>query len=309
MSIALPSSELLAQLKAHGVTQTQIAKAIRVSPSAVSNLYAGTRQLKHDEAITLAGLLSANGAPSTVKEPWGSRLRKLREKANLTQAQLGEMIGATKAAIIIMEHADDFSTSEWCPKLADALGIDISVLTAGPSAPVKVQLDAAIERANQWIASARPIIRLMHLLSDEAGFPVLSQLLRQPREPFDEVRPSRLRYNEAVWREACGHVVKATDALFGMLDDIRSDFVRDGAFPEVLASQVLTVDCAIRLVGVCDTMVPFGPEGDLIAVAEDALKALEASDATLHQLGMMEGIDCPVIEPLRAAIAKARGDA
>lgn len=45
----------------------------------------------------------------------------------------------------------------------------------------------------------------------------------------------------------------------------------------------------------------------LLQAAEVALDALVKVDALLHRHGMMIGIDCPAIEPLRTAIAKARG--
>ena len=48
---------------------------------------------------------------------------------------------------------------------------------------------------------------------------------------------------------------------------------------------------------------------DLLKAAEQALKALEGVDELLHRHGFMQGLNCPAIKPLRAAIAKATGAA
>ena len=48
---------------------------------------------------------------------------------------------------------------------------------------------------------------------------------------------------------------------------------------------------------------------ELLAAAQDALQALVGVDRLLHKHGMMIGVECPAIAPLRAAIAKATGKA
>ncbi len=51
-----PSKEILDRLAEAGVPKNVIAMKLVVSPSAVSDLYAGKRQLKHDEAVKLLNL-------------------------------------------------------------------------------------------------------------------------------------------------------------------------------------------------------------------------------------------------------------
>lgn len=43
---------------------------------------------------------------------------------------------------------------------------------------------------------------------------------------------------------------------------------------------------------------------ELVEAARDALAALEGVDRLLHAEGMMVGIDCPAIEPLRKALSQ-----
>ncbi|MEN2711465.1 hypothetical protein [Sphingomonas sp. VL_57B] len=51
-----------------------------------------------------------------------------------------------------------------------------------------------------------------------------------------------------------------------------------------------------------------GTAPELLEAAEAALQALVGIDALMHRHGMMKGMNCPAIAPLRAAIAKARGE-
>lgn len=46
----------------------------------------------------------------------------------------------------------------------------------------------------------------------------------------------------------------------------------------------------------------------LLEAAEAALQALEGVDALMHKHGMMLGVNCPAISPLRAAILSAKGE-
>lgn len=47
---------------------------------------------------------------------------------------------------------------------------------------------------------------------------------------------------------------------------------------------------------------------ELLEAAEKALQALEGVDALMHKHGMMQGVNCPAIAPLRAAILSAKGE-
>ncbi len=60
MSRNTPSADLLKRLEDAGVPKRIIASTILVQPSAVSDLYAGRRQLKHDEAVALMNLVPAS---------------------------------------------------------------------------------------------------------------------------------------------------------------------------------------------------------------------------------------------------------
>lgn len=57
-----PSERLLQQLEEAGVPKGAIAKRLVVQPSAVSDLYAGRRQLKYDEAVKLLGMVPLDDA-------------------------------------------------------------------------------------------------------------------------------------------------------------------------------------------------------------------------------------------------------
>lgn len=58
--IALSSVELIQALKDAGVPQTAVAKKLVLAPSAVSMLFQGRRELKHDEALKLQELLDVD---------------------------------------------------------------------------------------------------------------------------------------------------------------------------------------------------------------------------------------------------------
>lgn len=55
-----PTQKLLRELLEAGTTKGDIAKWLDILPSAVTDLYAGRRQLKYDEGVVLANLLPGN---------------------------------------------------------------------------------------------------------------------------------------------------------------------------------------------------------------------------------------------------------
>jgi DNA-binding XRE family transcriptional regulator len=66
----------------------------------------------------------------------GDRIKMLRESKGLTQQQLAEIVGVTRAAIAQWEASDhvDIKLQPWL-KLLDALGADPHYLVYGPNRP------------------------------------------------------------------------------------------------------------------------------------------------------------------------------
>lgn len=60
------SGELLARLKEANIKPVQIARAMGVAPSRVTELYNGTRQLKLDEAVKLVGAFQIDESPARI---------------------------------------------------------------------------------------------------------------------------------------------------------------------------------------------------------------------------------------------------
>ena len=129
----------------------------------------------------------------------------------------------------------------------------------------EAELDAAVERANQWVDTARPIIKSMNIIGDTGDYPILNMLVHDTRPRVGKNQTSRQRYNENTWREARGYVTKAIDSLYEMLDGIRSDFIADenrvwskgqteaeqdaaDAFNEALPDRVITVAAALTMI-------------------------------------------------------------
>lgn len=79
-----------------------------------------------------------------------------------------------------------------------------------------------------------------------------------------------------------------------------ADFGTEGYF-------FLTHSDGLELPQTRENLNVLGAAPDLLLAAELALQALVGTDRILHANGLMKGLDCPVIEPLRGAIAKARG--
>lgn len=58
----------------------------------------------------------------------GNRIREWRKARGLTQEQLGEMVGTTKAVISHLELGSRGLYSEWLTKIADALSVPPAAL-------------------------------------------------------------------------------------------------------------------------------------------------------------------------------------
>lgn len=78
---------------------------------------------------------------------FGSRLRARRAEAHLTQDQLGEALGVSKAAVSRWESDKDYPSFGVLPKLSRALGVSLDYLVDG-AAPGRVAEDRAAYRVD-----------------------------------------------------------------------------------------------------------------------------------------------------------------
>jgi transcriptional regulator with XRE-family HTH domain len=56
---------------------------------------------------------------------YGKRIKQLREKAGMTQADLGKALGVTHSAISLIESGDRGLNVETADKIAQALGVSL----------------------------------------------------------------------------------------------------------------------------------------------------------------------------------------
>ena len=56
------------------------------------------------------------------------KIKELREKANISQAELARRLGVTRAAVLFMESADNYPMAWRLPEIADAIGCSIDAL-------------------------------------------------------------------------------------------------------------------------------------------------------------------------------------
>lgn len=59
---------------------------------------------------------------------FGKRLKEIRKKANITQQQLGDMVGVTKVSICCYENGTRTPTLETLIDLADSLNVHLNYL-------------------------------------------------------------------------------------------------------------------------------------------------------------------------------------
>lgn len=80
--------------------------------------------------------MSADGAPETaldlVRQALGERVRELRRSARLTQGEVAEAVGMSRATIIRVEAGDHDIGASRLPALAEALGVDVGALFGEP---------------------------------------------------------------------------------------------------------------------------------------------------------------------------------
>jgi len=62
------------------------------------------------------------------RRPIHARIVELRERAELTQAQLAEIIGVGRDVVWHWENGDSAPRASRLPDLADALGVDVDTL-------------------------------------------------------------------------------------------------------------------------------------------------------------------------------------
>ena len=90
------------------------------------------------------------------------------------------------------------------------------------------------------------------------------------------------------------HIAKANDAQVS------------GGLIEAEANARRIVDCVNALAGIENPAAFVEAARGMADKADDALQALVGVDRLLHQYGLMQGEDCPAIEPLRAALTALR---
>jgi Mn-dependent DtxR family transcriptional regulator len=111
------SGELLARLKEVGARPTEIARAMGVAPSRVTELYNGTRQLKLDEAVKLVDAFKI--------EDGASRLNPVSTPiARLIVLHLAHSLGSAVDDSEVTELAEDlraFSAFATNPRMRESL--------------------------------------------------------------------------------------------------------------------------------------------------------------------------------------------
>lgn len=135
------------------------------------------------------------------------------------------------------------------------------------TAPIALgAMDAAVAHANQWVDTARPIIKAMLLIEDAPDYAVLKALVDPAIPSRRDAMSDRQRLATDTWREARGIIRQAREDLFEMLDGIRDSYLCDDrqgwvtgmsddeaeavdAFNDELDRLVVSVDAAVKLVG------------------------------------------------------------
>ena len=56
------------------------------------------------------------------------KIKELREKAGITQAELARRLGVTRAAVLFMESPDNYPMAWRLPEIADAIGCSTDAL-------------------------------------------------------------------------------------------------------------------------------------------------------------------------------------
>ncbi len=63
------------------------------------------------------------------REQVGKRIKTIREKANLTQAEVAKKAGININYFAVIERGEVTTSSEKLKKISDALGVDVSKVT------------------------------------------------------------------------------------------------------------------------------------------------------------------------------------
>ena len=63
------------------------------------------------------------------REQVGKRIRTIREKSNLTQAEVAKKAGININYFAVIERGEVTTSSEKLKKISDALGVDVSKIT------------------------------------------------------------------------------------------------------------------------------------------------------------------------------------
>jgi hypothetical protein len=119
-------------------------------------------------------------------------------------------------------------------------------------------LNEAAERASKWVDLARPIIKAMFAVDDDAE--------QHVRAAWLDAYAAKQGHHRRLYSEARGYLEKARNELFAMLDGIRDDYLCDECpqqpsqfadeqawadrdeWNAALAESVTTVEAAIQIV-------------------------------------------------------------
>lgn len=88
----------------------------------------------------------------------GARVKQNRKQASLSQAELAERIGLTRASVANLEAGRQRPSTHQAAMIADILNVPIErLLPPAPSAidPIRNADDELRERARGWMAAAR----------------------------------------------------------------------------------------------------------------------------------------------------------
>jgi len=100
----------------------------------------------------------------------GKRIRQRREALNITQEELGKVLGVTAQHISVIEQDKRVPSFAFLIKLADSLGVSIDYLVSGKATQGKIVLDpmVAIKADKKLTAKAkRGLITLLEELRAE----------------------------------------------------------------------------------------------------------------------------------------------
>lgn len=81
----------------------------------------------------------------------GQRIRHLRHKANLTQAQLGKLLGCSSSTVSLYEGGQRSPDTDMLIRLADVFGVSVDYLLGRVSDPTaKEKTESSLDPEEGW---------------------------------------------------------------------------------------------------------------------------------------------------------------